>query len=126
MKLTEKGRIQPPPTMSTYPEMVSKEVQKWKNVISATHWDLYNPNKVDGADFYVGDEELGHIHLNGQVHLATSIELRDILLSKGKAKKIPFGGEYARWIQYQIKDEETAWQAIELFKLNYERLLKEK
>ena len=62
MKLADKGKFLPPPALDKYPRMVRAEIQQWKNIIAATHWSLYNNTKVDGADFYVGDEELGHIH----------------------------------------------------------------
>lgn len=40
MKLENKGQILPVPVLSKYPQMVSEEIQKWSNIISATHWDL--------------------------------------------------------------------------------------
>jgi hypothetical protein len=123
MTLEEKGLIIPPPIMSTYPQMVSVAVQQWANIISATHWDLYDRNKVDGADFYVGKKELGHIHLDGSVHLATINELRIPLLKNNLAKKFPYGGEYEGWVLFNIANGSDVNQAIWLFQLNYERLM---
>lgn len=123
MTLEEKGLIAPPPTMSAYLQMVSDTIQQWENVISASHWDLYDSTKVDGADFYVGKNELGHIHLNGSVHLATINELRIPLIKNNLAQKFPFGGEYEGWVQFKISTETDAKQAIWLFRLNYERLM---
>jgi hypothetical protein len=51
MTLEEKGLIVPPPKMSAYPQMVSDTIQQWENVISASHWDLYENSKVDGQIF---------------------------------------------------------------------------
>ena len=123
MTLEEKGLIAPPPTMSAYPQMVSVAIQQWENVISASHWDLYDSAKVDGADFYVGKNELGHIHLDGSVHLATINELRIPLLKNNLAKKFTYGGEYEGWVQFKINNETDVKQAIWLFQLNYERLM---
>ena len=123
MTLEEKGRIVPPPTMSAYPQMVSLAIQQWKNIISASHWDLYDNSKVDGADFYVGKSELGHIHLDGSVHLATTYELRIPLIENNLAQKFSYGGEYEGWVQFKISTENDAKQAIWLFQLNYERLM---
>jgi hypothetical protein len=123
MTLEEKGKIAPPPIMTIYPQMVSVAIQQWKNVIAATHWDLYDNTKVDGADFYVGKNELGHIHLDGSVHLATTNELRILLLEKNLAKNFPYGGEYKGWVLFKIASESDAKQAIWLFQLNYERLM---
>ncbi|MEP7198096.1 MAG: luciferase family protein [Saprospiraceae bacterium] len=122
MTLEEKGIFAPPPTMSMYPQMVSTAIQQWRNVISATHWDLYDSTKVDGADFYLGKNELGHIHLDGSVHLATTNELRIPLLKNNLAKKFPYGGKYEGWVLFKITTESDAKQAIWLFQLNYERL----
>lgn len=123
MTLEEKGLIIPPPIMPLYPQMVSVAIQQWENVISATHWDLYDNTKVDGADFYVGKQELGHIHLDGSVHLATTTELRIPLLKNNLAKKFPYGGEYEGWVLFKIEAESDVQQAIWLFQLNYERLM---
>lgn len=123
MTLEGKGLIIPPPIMQPYPQMVSNAIQKWQNVISATHWDLYDSAKVDGADFYVGTSELGHIHLDGSVHLATTNELRIPLHKNNLAKKFPYGGKYEGWVLFNIANEGDVNQAIWLFQLNYERLM---
>jgi len=54
MTLEEKGKFAPPSIMTTYPQKVSDAIQQCENLIAATHWDLYDNNKVDGADLYVG------------------------------------------------------------------------
>lgn len=113
----------PPPIMTTYPQMVSAAIQQWENIIAATHWDLYDNNKVDGADFYVDKNELGHIHLDGSVHLATTNELRIPLLENNLAEKFPFGGQYEGWVLFKIQTESDTQHATWLFRLNYERLI---
>ena len=122
MTLEEKGPIMPPPVLSRYPQMASAIVQEWGGVISATHWDLHQRDRPDGADFYVGEEELGHIHLDGSVHLATTPELCKALLTAGLAKRFPYGGEYSGWVLYNINSEESVQHAVWLFQLNYDRL----
>ena len=72
MKLEQKGVIQSLPILPGPAEATSRSVQSWSGVIAATHWHLYRREQVDGADFYVGAEELGHLHLDGEAHLATS------------------------------------------------------
>jgi hypothetical protein len=52
-------------------------------VEATTHWRFDQPNRVDGIDFYVGSDELGHIHLNGSIHLATSPRLCSELVAEG-------------------------------------------
>ncbi len=123
MKLKEKGKIQAPPIFDNFAELTSQAVQALPNIISVAHWDLYQPNIVDGADFYLKEEEIGHIHLSGEVHLATNQELKVKLIEKDLAKVFEYGGGvYDGWVQFTILSEEDAQRAIWLFKLNYDRL----
>jgi len=119
MKLKDKGQILPAPVLSKYPQMVSEEIQKWSNIISATHWDLYDKTKVDGADFYVGEKELGHIHLDGWIHLATNKELAQMMLKNKLAEKFPYA---QNWVMFSIATKQDVKKAILLFQLNYDRL----
>lgn len=119
MKLKEKGKIIPPPELSKYCEIVSKEIQQWPEIISATHWEIEDNNKPNGADFYLGELELGHIHLDGWLHLPSTKEFSNALITKGLAKKFPYG---VNWIQFKIFDQESANHAIWLFKLHYKKL----
>lgn len=119
MKLEEKGQLLPPPILSKYPQMVSEEIQKWGGIIAATHWHLYDKTKADGADFYVGEKELGHIHLDSWVHLATSKELAHVMLKNKIAEKFPYG---QNWVMFSIASEQDVKKAILLFQLNYNRL----
>ncbi len=121
MRLAEKGAIVPPPPLSPHLQAVADSISGGQGIIAATHWDLYQPTKPDGVDFYVGEEELGHIHLNGDVHLATSDELRK-LIAKGLAQRFPYGGSYACWVLFHIRSDSDARQALWLFELNYQRL----
>ncbi len=119
MKLADKGKILPPPILDKYPQMVSAEIQKWKNILAATHWNLYDLTEVDGADFYVGEEELGHIHLDGSAHLPVGKELKKLLLDNKLAKRFPYG---EHWVMFDIANDKDARKAILLFQLNYERI----
>ena len=119
MTLEEKGAIMPPPELSTFPQEVSKEIQSWNNITAATHWQLYNRTKPDGADFYIGPEELGHIHLNGEVHLACGKELAAVLIKNKLGEKFPYGSD---WITSPIESADDAAHAVWLFKLNYKRI----
>lgn len=119
MTLEEKGPIMPPPELSKFPEQVSKEVQSWKDITAATHWDFYDTSKPDGADFYVGQQELGHIHLDGEVHLAIGKELASILIKNKLGKKFPYGSD---WVTSPIESAKGASHAVWLFKLSYNRI----
>jgi hypothetical protein len=119
MKLKDKGQFLPPPNLSIYSQMVSTEIQAWKNIIAATHWHFSDNKKVDGADFYFGEFELGHIHLDGSMHLATNKELKIVLLKTNLAQNFPFG---KNWISFDITSAIDVKQALFLFELNYEML----
>ena len=119
MKLEDKGPIKPPPRLTKFPQQVSKEIQSWEGIISATHWDLYERTKPDGADFYVGKTELGHIHLDGEVHLATGLTLAKALIKNKLAEKFLYGAD---WVTCPVNTTEEATHAIWLFTLNYRRI----
>lgn len=121
MYLSEKGPIVAPPVLDEPMRRVSTSVLSWPGVVGATHWNLYRPTEVDGADFYVGDEELGHIHLQGDVHLATSRSLSLALIETGLAKPFPFAG-YNDWVLFCIRGETDAVHAERLFRLAYDLL----
>ena len=74
---------------------------------------------MDGADFYVGEKELGHIHLDGWVHLATNKELSQVMLKNKLAIKFPYA---QNWVMFSISNKQSVNNAILLFKLNYRRL----
>ena len=119
MTLEEKGPIMPPPRLREFPQQVSEEIQGWKDITAATHWNLYNRSEPDGADFYVGREELGHIHLNGEVHLATGKELAAALIKNKVGKKFRYGNE---WVTTSIDSTKDVTHALWLFGLNYKRI----
>ena len=72
MKLSLKGRFSTRPTLPEHAEDVAKELASWPDMHARTHWLLGDETEVDGADFYLGEEELGHLHLGGQAHVATT------------------------------------------------------
>lgn len=119
MKLAEKGRYAPPPRLPAHAQAVSIAISRWSGVHARTHWLLGDETQVDGADFYVGERELGHIHLDGEAHLAVEKPLRDALIAARLAT--PF-----RWSQgfvvCPIRSVATASTTQALFRLAYDRL----
>jgi hypothetical protein len=122
MKLTEKGKIIPPIQLQEPMESVSRAVQSWEHIISATHWNLFSRNEPDGADFYVFEQELGHIHLDGDLHLATNLILQKALVERGLARTFPYA---QGWVNFMIRNPKDADHALWLFGLNYKRLMGE-
>jgi Family of unknown function (DUF5519) len=119
MKLEDKGPIIAPPVLAGWAQQVSLRIQDWAQIVSATHWQFGNPTRVDGADFYVDDEELGHIHLDGEIHLLLTPELQKAVLAAGLAQKFRWA---PNWVQAPIEDQRSAEHALWLFQLAFDRL----
>ena len=119
MRLESKGEIRPPPRLKGPAQSVSREIQSWPGIIAATHWFLYDRTQVDGADFYVGEKELGHIHLDGELHLCVTVGLRRQLIEAGLAEALPWADDC---IQAPISNRRDARNAVWLFRLAYDRL----
>ncbi len=118
MPRAEKGPIAPPPVLAAPMQTVVDAVAAWPGAVATMHWHFSSWSQPDGVDFYVGEEELGHIHLDGSVHLATSPSEGKALIAAGLAH--PF--RYARgWVEAEIRHIGPD-AAIELFRQNYERV----
>jgi hypothetical protein len=120
MRLETKGEIQPPPKLKGPAQSVALAIQSWPKVIAATHWFLYDRARVDGTDFYVGEKELGHIHLDGELHLGVTAGLRRQLIEAGRAAALPWAED---WVQATISSRQDAVNAVWLFQLGYDRLV---
>ncbi|SDB65396.1 hypothetical protein SAMN03097699_3091 [Flavobacteriaceae bacterium MAR_2010_188] len=119
MKIQEKAPIIPPPVLEGPLQNISSEIQSWDNVVALTHWNYQERDKVDGADFYVGKKELGHIHMDGEIHLPTGKSLTKILFGRKLASPFRYGG--GKWVMFNVKTAEDIKMAIELFRINYLR-----
>jgi hypothetical protein len=119
MKLEDKGPVIAPPMLAGWAQKVSLEIQSWPAMISATHWQFGDPTQVDGVDFYVSEHELGHIHLDGMIHLVLSDAMKKAVMTAGFAS--PFRWD-ANFVQSPITDPPSAEHALWLFKLGYDRL----
>ena len=70
MSLKQKGGSRPPPVLADPLERVSQVLQGWPGLVDATRWHVSRNRQVDSADLSVGDQELGHLHPEGEVRLA--------------------------------------------------------
>lgn len=121
MRLETKGEIRLPPRLKGPAQSVSLEIQSWQGVIAATHWFLNDRTQVDGVDFYVGDKELGHIHLDGELHLRVTVGLRRLLIDCGRAYPFRWADD---WVQAPIATRLDARNALWLFQIGYDRLIR--
>lgn len=119
MKLSDKGRFQARPRLPQHAEGLATELSTWPGVQPRAHWLLGDATVVDGADFYVGEEELGHLHLDGAAHIPQAKVVADNLVTLKLAR--PFRW-LASWVEVDVVDAASRENALCLFRLNYDRL----
>ncbi|WP_396200536.1 luciferase family protein [Gemmatimonas sp.] len=86
-------------------------------------WDGVNvrPYRCGGVEFRFDHREIGHVHVNGVADLLMPVRLRRDLVAAGRAephRTQPHSG----WISFRMRSEHDLPAAVELFRLNYERL----
>ena len=118
MKLSEKGRFSPPPVLPTHAQVVSTAIASWDEVHARTHWLLGDETQVDGADFYVGEDEIGHLHLEGQAHVATGVVLRNALVAAKLASPFRWSSKF---VVHDVARAADVEHALWLFRLAYDR-----
>ena len=99
-------------------QVVIDAISGWPEVEATTHWHLRERGRVDGVDFYVGPDELGHIHLDGSIHLATTPELGANLVTERLGQPFPW---VRGWTLSSI-DQLGVDGAVSIFRRNYDRL----
>jgi Family of unknown function (DUF5519) len=119
MKIAAKGRFVPPPRLPPHAQDVSVELATWEGVTARTHWHLGDETVVDGADFYVGDEELGHLHLDGTAHIVAARPIRDALVAAGLAKPFTWSKSF---VVVSAKRPTQIEHALWVFALRYDAL----
>lgn len=113
-----KGPLAPPPSLDGPLRAVADAVAAWPQVEATTHWHLHDQTQVDGIDFYVGPDELGHIHLDGSIHLATTPDLGAKMVAEGLGRPFP----WARGWTVASVGRLGVDAAVTLFRRNYDRL----
>lgn len=97
-----------------YGAKVAEVLRQWTGVSVA-------PHRFGGVEFRVGHREIGHVHVGGVCDLLVSVRMRRDLVARGRAQAhhtLPHSG----WISFRIRSEHDVPAAIELFRLNYDRL----
>ncbi len=119
MKLDEKGHFAPPPRLPRFAQTLSERLAKQPGVEARTHWLLGDETQVDGADFYLGQEELGHLHLEGEAHVAQAGPVRNALVEKGLAQPFRWSRQF---VTADISDEAGVEHGAWLFSLRRRQL----
>ena len=94
-------------------EQITTTVGSWPGVETA-------PHRFGGVEFRLGRRELGHLHGNRIADLPFPRRVRDQLIAEGRAQPhriLPDSG----WITFPINAPTDVQDAIQLFRLSYER-----
>ena len=100
--------------MASIGEKIEREVAGWEGVEERLH-------RFGGVEFRVSGHEIGHLHGSRLADLPFPVRMRKELVAAGRAQPhhvLPETG----WVSYPIRGEEDVAGALELFRLNYERL----
>lgn len=95
-------------------ERIEREVAGWPGVEE-------RPHRFGGVEFRVNGHEIGHLHGDRLADLPFPVRMRKELVGAGKAQAhhvMPQTG----WVSYRIRGDGDVEGAVELFRLNYERL----
>jgi hypothetical protein len=119
MKLSAKGHFAERPSLEGPAELVARNVEQWASVQARTHWQLADETIVDGADFYVDDRELGHLHLYPEAHIAMPRALRDAVIAAKLARPFHWSESFVvHGAKTRAEGLATEW----LCRLAYDRL----
>ncbi len=102
--------------MESIATMIEREVRSWPGV-------TVEPHRFGGVEFQVNNHEIGHLHGSRQADLPFPVRVRKELIATDRAAPhhiLPETG----WVTFYIRGADDVAGAIELFRLNYERLAK--
>jgi Family of unknown function (DUF5519) len=119
MKLSEKGHFAPPPKLAGFAQHVSVALAAWPQMHARTHWRLGDESVVDGADFYLGEDEIGHLHLEGEAHIVQELQVRNALIKAKLASPFRWSRDF---VTFEIDSKTAVVHALWLFQLRYDAL----
>ena len=96
-------------------ERIGRELEDWPGVES-------RPHRFSGVEFRVRGHEIGHLHGDRLADLPFPVRVRKELVAAEKAEEhhvLPQSG----WTSYRIRGPEDVEGALELFRMNYERIV---
>ncbi len=98
--------------MDTNMLTIEREVLRWPGVTS-------EPGRFGATSFRYGKREIGHIHRDRIADLPVTTEMRESILSKGRAR--PHRAGVKGYISYPIEDQEDVSVVLEILGWNYDR-----
>jgi len=91
---------------------VEREVLTWPGVTSES-------GRFGAVAFRYGKREIGHIHRDRIADLPVTTEMREDILSKGRAR--PHRAGVKGYISYPLNDQEDVSVVLEILGRNYDR-----
>ena len=98
--------------MDRYISSVEREVLKWPGVTS-------EPGRFGAVAFRYGKREIGHIHRDRIADLPVTAEMREVILSEGRAR--PHRAGVKGYISYPLESREDVSVVLEILGRNYDR-----
>jgi luciferase-like monooxygenase len=91
---------------------IEREVLRWPGVTS-------EPGRFGAISFRYGKREIGHIHRDGIADLPVTTEMRESILTRGRAR--PHRAGVRGYISYPIEHQEDVSVVLEILGWNYDR-----
>src|SRR4051794_17702198 len=96
--------------------LIEHEILSWPHVTA-------HPHRFGGVEFQVNQHEIGHMHGDQLADLPFPVRVRRELVAAGRASAhhiLPDTG----WVSYYMHSAADLAGAVELFRLNYDRLMR--
>ena len=119
MKLQDKGPYKDPPTLPRHAQRLVETISAWPGVHTRAHWAIGSTTIADGTDFYIGQDELGHIHISQEAHMPNSLPIADLIVESGLAPRF-FWDKHFCWRKVNCEQEVARTET--LFRLRYDML----
>ena len=113
-----KGLVRQPPVLKGDLKAVADAVSAWPDVIATSRGHFAQAEQDDGIDFRVGEDELGHVHFDGSIHLASRPDLCAAPVAEGLGRPSPWA---KGWLEAGV-DHLGVERTVALFRRNYDRL----
>jgi hypothetical protein len=101
--------------MGSIAELIEREVLSWPDVSA-------HPHRFGGVEFQVNGREIGHVHGDRLADLPFPVRMRRELVAAGRASPHHILTDTG-WVSYYLRGMADLPGVIELFRLNYDRLV---
>jgi hypothetical protein len=95
---------------------VEREVLTWPGVSK----EFRRSPVGDATIYWLGNRQLGHIHVDGVADLQFPKAVHDELVAAGRAE--PHRGGFAAVVSFTMRSPEDVPAAVQLFRLSYDRV----